>query len=191
MFYIDIESKNIESIALSADAGPNSFSSEGGLMRIAEREGWSKEQVTAIWNILAVAQPYLHLKRQMMFKNRPYGIAAIWKAIQRLRAGEDVTPQPKPERVRKAARRPKAEYRKGLAARNAQAAKSSEPREGSKKAQVIAMLQRKGGASNVEISNEMGWLAKTTSALITKLRAEGFATTAVKDEKRGVVYQAA
>lgn len=193
MFYsVELVSKNIQAGTAPPEGTPfATFRSEPELLAIADEQGWSKETVTGIWNGLRESYPFLDLKLQMMFKNRPYGIAAIWKAIQRLAKREDTTPQPKPERARKAAKRPKPGYRKGLAARNAQAAKSAEPREGSKKARVIAMLQRKQGVSGPELMEAFGWLAHTCRGLLSTLRSKGFAMTSEKDEKRGMVYKAA
>ncbi len=187
MFYIDIEELQIR--PHGGESGPmdRAFASEKALLAIAGEQNWSKEQVTAIWNRLAELRG---LKRQMMFKNRPYGISAIWKAIQRLAKREDTTPQPKPERARKAAKRPKAAAKKAKPDKRESAA-AAEPREGSKKAAVIAMLQRKQGVSGPELMEAFGWLAHTCRGLLSTLRSKGFAMTAEKDEKRGMVYKAA
>jgi hypothetical protein len=41
------------------------------------------------------------------------------------------------------------------------------PREGSKTAQVVAMLQRKNGATLAEIMATTGWLSHTTRAFVS------------------------
>jgi hypothetical protein len=50
------------------------------------------------------------------------------------------------------------------AKRAAKTEKSAGPREGSKTAQVVAMLQRKDGATLAEIMNQMGWQKRSISA---------------------------
>ncbi len=67
------------------DANGEGFSNLDELTNVAEACGWSKQTVTDIWNGFAgVAGPFRDLKPQKLFKNRPYGLAQIWKAIQRL-----------------------------------------------------------------------------------------------------------
>ena len=57
----------------------------------------------------------------------------------------------KPTTAKKAAKAPKA----------AKAKEDAGPREGSKTAQVVAMLQRKNGATLAEIMDKMGWQKHT------------------------------
>src|ERR1035441_511924 len=57
------------------------------------------------------------------------------------------------------------------APKKAAKAKADGPREGSKTAQVVAMLQRKNGATLTEIMESMGWLRDT---------ARGFMAGAMK-----------
>ena len=47
------------------------------------------------------------------------------------------------------------------------AAEAAGPREGSKNAQVIALLKREGGATLEEISTAMGWQPHTTRSLMS------------------------
>lgn len=53
-------------------------------------------------------------------------------------------------------------------------ARSSSPREGTKLAQVIAMLERTEGAAISELMIATGWLAHTTRAALTGLRKRGY-----------------
>jgi hypothetical protein len=61
--------------------------------------------------------------------------------------------------------------KKAIRAKKAPAAASAKeagaPREGSKTAQVIAMLKREGGTTLEEIMTEMGWLKHTTRAMLS------------------------
>jgi hypothetical protein len=56
-----------------------------------------------------------------------------------------------------------------------------EPRAGSKKALLIDMLQRPGGASLTELTQATGWLPHTTRAAITGVR-KSYAVTTSKVE---------
>lgn len=51
----------------------------------------------------------------------------------------------------------------------------TEPRSGSKKAQVLNLLQREQGATLEEMVQATGWLPHTTRAALTRLRHEGWA----------------
>jgi hypothetical protein len=52
--------------------------------------------------------------------------------------------------------------------------KAATPRHGSKLAEVIVLLTRKGGASIEELISATGWLAHTTRATLTGLRKRGY-----------------
>ncbi len=52
---------------------------------------------------------------------------------------------------------------------------SREPRAGSKQAQIIALMQRKSGASLTTMVEATGWLPHTTRAALTGLRKKGYA----------------
>ena len=60
------------------------FSTRAELTTLADARHWSKQAVTEIWNGFAGTAGFDDLKSQKCFKNRPYGLDAIWKAIQRL-----------------------------------------------------------------------------------------------------------
>lgn len=91
MFWID-ENNSIGTLCLSdPDEG---FASLGEFTNIAEARKWSKQTVTDVWNGFAgTAGPFADLKPRKCFKNRPYGLAKIWAAIQRL-APADAASEP-------------------------------------------------------------------------------------------------
>lgn len=60
------------------------------------------------------------------------------------------------------------------AAASSGTARSATPREGTKLAQVIAMLERTEGAAISELMATTGWLAHTTRAALTGLRKRGY-----------------
>jgi len=190
MFYIDLESKNI----VYADAsdpersGYPHFASEKALLAIADTEGWSKEQVTAIWNTFAGVPPFQQLKRQMMFKNRPYGISAIWKAVQRLKTGEDTTPQPKPASVSKPPKRAKDVAKKPRTPEAATAGNGTSDT----LAKVVTLISRPNGASIDELMTKMEWTATHTArGRISILKSKGYAIESFRHETRGRVYRIA
>jgi Protein of unknown function (DUF3489) len=92
---------------------------------------------------------------------------------------EEPAPEPKP-RGKKAAEHGK----------EAQA-EAGEPRGGSKRAQIIALMQRKMGASLDEMIEATGWLPHTTRAALTGLRHQGHAIAKSKNEAGTTVYRLA
>ena len=56
-------------------------------------------------------------------------------------------------------------------------APTAAPRDGSKLALIIDLLQRADGATIVDLTQATGWLAHTTRAAITGLRKRGYAVT--------------
>ena len=60
-----------------------------------------------------------------------------------------------------------------------------------KRAMMIGMLERTGGASVAEIGERLGWLPHTVRAAITGLRHAGREVTRSKDDKGQTVYRLA
>jgi hypothetical protein len=83
-------------------------------------------------------------------------------------------PSPKAGRARKAPKGPKV----------AKAVKSEAgPREGSKTAQVVAMLQREGGATLAEIMDKMGWQKHTVRGFMAgTMKKAGYTVESFKPE---------
>jgi len=65
----------------------------------------------------------------------------------------------------------------------------SVPRQGSKLAEVIALLGRKQGAGMEELTSTTGWLPHTTRAALTGLRKRGYAIERSRSEQGGSVYR--
>jgi hypothetical protein len=72
-----------------------------------------------------------------------------------------------------------------------EATKANEPRSGSKQAQIIALMQRKGGATLEDMIAATGWLAHTTRAALTRLRQAGHILDKAKRQTGGTVYHIA
>lgn len=64
-----------------------------------------------------------------------------------------------------------------------------QPRAGSKRGQLIAMLSRDEGASIAEIATELGWLPHTTRAALTGLRHKGYELGRAINGERGSIYR--
>ena len=155
---------------------------------------WPTERLVAIWNSLPGVEP---VKK---FKSAKTAASRIWEHIQGL--GEPTTPEAEPAKP-KAAKRAKTAPRKphvapatakaskkATPAKNApkakKAAKAKEaagPREGSKTAQVVAMLQRKNGATLAEIMAKMGWQKHTVRGFMAgAMKKAGYTVESFKPE---------
>jgi hypothetical protein len=178
--------------AAAATATPfDSFSSQQELLELVK--AWPVERLVAIWNSLAGVTP---VKR---FKNNSAAASRIWERTQDL--GEAAKPQPpaKPKAERKAkggAQAAKGASTKAKATKKATAAKAAPkgkkaakaqgaagPREGSKTAQVVAMLQRKNGATIEEIMKTMHWQRHTVRGFVAgAMKKAGFTVESFKPE---------
>jgi hypothetical protein len=63
------------------------------------------------------------------------------------------------------------------------------PRQGSKLAEVMALLIRKQGVAIKELTSVTGWLPHTTRAALTGLRKRGYAIERSRSEQDGSVYR--
>jgi hypothetical protein len=166
----------------------DSFASQKELSELVT--GWPAGRLVAIWNSLPGVTP---VKR---FKNSNAAASRIWERIQGL--GEAAKPgadpaKPKAERKAKggaqsakgAPAKAKA-TRKASAPKTKKAAKAQEsagPREGSKTAQVVAMLQRKNGATLPEIMDKMGWQRHTVRGFMAgAMKKAGYTVESFKPE---------
>ena len=68
---------------------------------------------------------------------------------------------------------------------------ADQPAASTKRAKLIAMLERPEGASVAEIGQRLGWLPHTVRAAITGLRRAGRAVTRSKDADDRSVYRLA
>jgi hypothetical protein len=163
--------------------GQERFTSEKELGALTAN--WAPDRVISVWNSFAgVAGFGADLKPVKKFTNRKTAIARIWKAIQKLdgvsegaatatteaaAAAAPAKAAPKtPKGARKAA---KGAPTKAKATKTAKSAKkatgASVPREFSKKAVVIDMLRRKGGATLEEIAKATDWQNHTIRGFVS------------------------
>ncbi len=155
---------------------------------------WPAERLLATWNSLPGVTP---VKK---FKNGKTAAGKIWARIQGL--GEP--PKPKAERTAKGgARMAKGAPVKGKATKRRQPPRRRRPkaasapnrpkpllREGSKTAQVVAMLQRKDGATLAEIMEKVGWQKHTVRGLMDgAMKKAGHAVESFKPENGERTYR--
>jgi len=174
----------------------DSFSSAQELAKLAA--SWPTERLLAIWNTLPGVSP---VKK---FTSRATAVKRIWTAIQGLGDG---TGEPKPEDAPaenpKADRKAKGGHRVANVApaeakatrkttpakpapkakKAAKAREAAGPREGSKMAQVIALMQRKGGVTISEVMEKMGWQKHTVRGFMAgAMKKAGYSVESFKPE---------
>ena len=140
------------------------------------------------------------------FKSGAAPASRIWERIQGLGAPAQPEAEPaKPKAERKAKRGAqapkgapaKAKSKKATPAKNvpkakkaAKAQEAASPREGSKTAQVVAMLQRKNGATLEEIMEKMGWQKHTVRGFMAgAMKKAGYAVESFKSDKGERTYR--
>ncbi len=191
MFTIDPDN-NIMYGQSTAEAGTR-FESLEQLEAIATDRGWSKASVTGVWNGFAGTPAFSDLKIVQMFRNRPYGLAQIWKAIQRL-APADAATGPETAATDTVESMPKAKKTKKKAAKPAvkKASKVATKRDGGKRDELIRLVSRKNGASGQEIQDALGWQPHSVRGAISTINSKGVAKIeSEKHETRGRVYRIA
>jgi hypothetical protein len=185
----------------------DSFASQKELAKLAA--AWPTERLVEIWNGFAGVVPFDQLKPVKKFTDRKSAVVRIWQAIQVL--GEDLlrasirdaeaglkvaqaaqvapqVPPVAPEATK--ARRRTTPATKAPKAKKAAKAESAGPREGSKKAQVIAMLQRKNGATLAEIADKMGWKSWTVRGFMAgAMKKAGYKIESFKSDKGERTYR--
>jgi hypothetical protein len=101
-------------------------------------------------------------------KAAPKGQKAAKGAKSKAAAPKKATPAKKPAKAPK---------------QTAKAKEAAGPREGSKTAQVVAMLQRKNGATLAEIMNKMGWQKHTVRGFMAgAMKKAGYQVESFKPE---------
>ena len=95
-------------------------------------------------------------------------------------ASETATPAKKTPKAKKEPKAPKAPK----PPKPAKSEESTGPREGTKTAQVVALLQRKNGATLAEIMEQMGWQRHTVRGFMAgAMKKAGYTVESFKSEK--------
>jgi len=178
--------------AAAAKSEATLFNSQKELFHLAGE--WPAERLVEIWNglpgVVAVTK----------FKSAKAGVGRIWARIQGLAQPEKPKADAKANGGTRGAKSAPAKAKaskKASPAKNApKAAKAAKPakesgfRQGSKAAQVVAMLQRKNGATQVEIMEEMGWQKHTVRGVMAgPLKKAGIKVESFVSEKGERTYR--
>jgi hypothetical protein len=127
-------------------AGTETFASAQELAGLAA--GWPGARLVEIWNGLPGVEP---IRR---FTSRTIGVDRIWKAMQTLTATGGVPAEPMALKTERPLRRARAKAR-------------PKPRQNTKTAQVIALLEQPEGATLKAIMKATGWLAHSVRGFVS------------------------
>ena len=164
----------------------DTFHSEPEWMALAST--WPGVRLVAIWNTLPGVTP---VKK---FTNQKTAMRRIWARIQSV--GQPAQPPAEGRaqgraRLADAAPAPAKATNKAASAKSApkrqratRAAQPSEPRPGSKAAQVITLLRRKNGATLSEIMERMQWQVHTVRGFMAgAMKKAGYAVESFKSDR--------
>jgi hypothetical protein len=164
---------------------------------------WPASRMVEIWNSFAGAPPFAELKEVKRFTDRKSAVSRIWKAAQRLgetleeemaiaehdmlRAQQEMMNGAKAAKRAKAARTaaPKAPAKPNATkdATSTDDAPAPKQREGTRKATVLALLERVGGATLEELMAETNWQKNSVRGFISTLASKGgYTITSIRRE---------
>jgi hypothetical protein len=192
-FTIDAENSITALGSKQADFEGEIFASQQELADLAAT--WPANRLIEVWNGIPGLTP---VKK---FTDGKSAVARIWKAIQSLDGGSPAEqPTTAPKRANKAkaaAKQPKkAKTAKVKASKGKRIKGGDKPaaaRDGSKKAEVLGLLQRKGGATLAQIMKATGWQAHSVRGFISGALGKkmGLAVVSVRREDGERVYSIA
>jgi len=192
-FIIDAENSITALGNQQADFEGEIFANQKELADLAAN--WPANRLIEVWNGIPGLTP---VKK---FTDRKSAVVRIWKAIQSLDGSVTEAATTTPERVNK----PKAGGKKGKKAKAAAKAKAAKgkrekggekpavARDGSKKAEVLGLLKRKGGATLAQIMKATGWQAHSVRGFISGALGKkmGLTVNSVRREDGERVYSIA
>src|ERR1022692_4476972 len=197
---------------VAATATPfDSFASQQELADLAAH--WPAERLLAVWNSLPGVTAVKKFKDRNTAISRIWArIQGLGEPVAPKAAAPVGTPEPKADQPAKPKAERKAKGGAQAATRGAQVGKgapakgkaakkttapnnapkgkkvvkakdAAAPREGSKTAQVVAMLQRKGGATLAEVMKKMGWQKHTVRGFMAgAMKKAGYQVESFKPE---------
>jgi hypothetical protein len=177
----------------------DTFASQKELAQLAA--AWPAERLVAIWNSLA------GVVAVEKFKSTKIAVGRIWARIQSLgKAAEPKAEPAKPKAGKKA--KGGAQAAKGAPAKTkatkkatptknapkaktgAKAKEPAGPREGSKTAQVVALLQRKNGATLPELMAKLNWQKHSVRGFMAgAMKKAGYTVESFKSDKGERTYR--
>jgi hypothetical protein len=205
-YSIDVENNlavHPDKDAALKEAGANgaAFATEAELSEATAL--WPANRLVDVWNGFAGAPPFAELKEVKRFTDRKSAVTRIWTAAQRLgealeeemriaeqdmiRAQQEMLSATKATKPAKAARTavPKA-LAKPKATKDATSkddAPAPKQREGTRKATVIALLEREGGATLEEIMSATSWQKHSVRGFISTLGSKhGYTIVSARQE---------
>ena len=188
-FNIDAENNITALGSQQADFEGEIFANQKELADLAAK--WPANRLIEVWNGIPGLTP---VKK---FTDRKSAVARIWKAIQSLDGGgatdaatKQASKAKAPAKQAKKAKTAKAKAAKG---KRAKGDKSAAARDGSKKAEVLGLLQRKGGATLAQIMKATGWQAHSVRGFISGALGKkmGLTVDSVRREDGERVYSIA
>jgi hypothetical protein len=160
---------------------------------------WSASRMVEVWNSFAGAPPFAELKEVKKFTDRKTAVARTWNAAQRL--GEAIEMEVniaeqdlvRADRAAKAAKPAKVAHAaapkapaKPKATKDASStdgAPAPKQREGTRKATVVALLERADGATLEEIMAATAWQKHSVRGFISTLASKGgYRITSIRRE---------
>jgi hypothetical protein len=198
-YTIDAENSITALGSQQADFEGEIFASQQELASLVAN--WPANRLIEVWNGIPGLTP---VKK---FTNRKSAVSRIWKAIQSLDGGNSaetapMAAAPKPTKKPKAAAKegkkakPAAKTTPAKAAKGKPGKAGGKPaaaRDGSKKAEVLGLLQRKGGATLAQIMKAAGWQAHPVRGFISGALGKkmGLTVNSVRREDGERVYSIA
>jgi hypothetical protein len=192
-----IDADNCLSVEADLTLDPNVQTAEGTFTTQEDlatmTKDWAASRLVEVWNSFAGAPPFADLKEVKRFTDRKSAVARIWNAAERLGAQVEkeeaaIASKPAPAaKPKKAGSKPTAAKGAPAKAKATKGAKLRDTpagiREGSKTAQVVAMLQRKNGTTLAEIMDKMGWQRHTVRGFVAgAMKKAGYTVESFKPE---------
>jgi hypothetical protein len=164
---------------------------------------WPASRLVDTWNSFAGAPPFAELKEVKRFTDRKSAVARIWNAAKRLgaaleeemniaeqdmlRAQQEMLSPAKAAKPAKIAHTPKpkahAKPKVTKDATSTDGAPAPKQREGTRKATVLALLERAGGATLEEIMAATAWQKHSVRGFISTLGSKhGYTVTSTRRE---------